>query len=431
MMTRLSLTPVHGAINGEVEIPGSKYLANRLITLAALAKGSSTFHGVPDNDDINTAVSQWETLGMRVEGKVGNQNEPLVLLGVDGKLSHPPTGKIFSGASGTFSRFISAVLALSAEPILLSGDAKMNTRPMADLFVTLRSLAAKVDSDNDRLPAQIQGPLRGGKATISGSVSSQYISALLLVGPYMQADFHLQVEGEVVSKKYIDMTVDLMRRFGADVKTVDDGFMVSTQQVYQGQQVAIEADPVSSSYFMAIAALTGGTISIKRFNHDSLQGEAKFPELLERMGCKVQRENELLTITGPSDGLIGIDADLKTMPDIGQTLAILAACASGKTHLRNISHLKYKESDRIADTAKELRKLGIDVSYDDNNMIVQGGEITGGEIQTYDDHRMAMSFALLGLKTKNLVINDAQVVSKSFPTYWQTLESLGIQVSEV
>ena len=424
MTTRLSLTPVHGAINGEVEIPGSKYIANRLIMLAALAQGSSQLIGVPDNDDINTALTQWQTLGLKADKVKGQWH----LQGTGGKLSQPANGEIYSSASGTFSRFIAATLALSDTPIRLRGDAKMNTRPMADLFEALRAIGASIEATEERLPATISGPLRGGKTSISGAVSSQYISALLIAAPYMVQPLELKLEGEVVSQKYIDMTVDFMKRFGAQVEGEPKVFRVSNQHRYQGQNYAIEADPVSSSYFMAVAALTGGEISINRFNHQSLQGEAQFPNLLEKMGCQINREKDKLIVKGPSDGLKAIEADLKTMPDIGQTLAILAACAEGKSHLTNISHLKFKESDRIADTAKELRKLGIDVSYDDNNMIIQGGGLSGGEIQTYDDHRMAMSFALLGLKEPNLVINDAQVVSKSFPSFWHTLESLGITV---
>ncbi len=409
------------SINAEIRLPGSKYIANRLLPLCALAKSQSILTNVVDNNDINTAIEGLSQLGYLFFKQKGQ----LVISPRQAKLDQAVN--LYTAHSGTFSRFVTAIAALESFPVNINCSAKMATRPMLELFDSLKQLSVKVDSDNQCLPAIITGPIQTDFCRLDASRSSQYLSALLMIAPLLGNGLKIQLNGELVSRAYVDMTIKLMAKLGVVVIEKDGLFTVEANQSYQGINYEIPCDPVSSTYFMAAAAISAGKITIKGFDFDSVQGESKFYQVLESMGVKVElnlAKNEL-TVIG-NDDLKAIEVDMGTMPDAVQTLAIIACFAKGQTKITNIAHLAYKESNRIEDTATELRKTGIKVKTTCDSLIIDGGLVLGAELNTHEDHRMAMSLALLGIKTKDIKIINAQVVEKSFPDYWDYLSQIGI-----
>ncbi len=410
-------------LQASVALPGSKYLANRLVIIAALADGEVCLENVVSNDDIETAIAGLNQLGYHLRS-AGKDNAIIATPRGTG-LTQPAS--IYTSHSGTFSRFISAVAALEKMPVTISGSAKMNSRPMAELFAALNQMGVRVETPNGQLPAVVSGPITSFQCQVDGSKSSQYVSALLLIAPRLNHDFTLTLVGEEVSTQYIDMTVDLMRQFGIRIEKQGRSYYLPQQSAYCGQSMVIPPDPVSSSYFMAAAAITGGRVELTSFDFDSLQGEAQFYQVLQAMGCEVRRNGEALTVERNA-GLSAVERDMGEMPDVVQTMAAVACFAEGTTVMRNIAHLAYKESNRIVDTATELRKLGATVEYGSDYLAVTGGcELKGSVLETYDDHRMAMSLALIGSRISGVVINDAEVVSKSFPNYFDKLEEIGIR----
>ena len=414
------------SLNATVSLPGSKYVANRLVIIAALSPHQVVLNNVVDNDDIHTAISGLNDLGYCLK----RQGEQVIALANETDPS-PTNSSIYTAHSGTFSRFITAVAGLHHKPVQLSGSEKMNTRPMVELFDAMRTLGVTVESDNDRLPATITGPYVKQVCHVDASRSSQYVSGLLLAAPLMPEGLSLHLVGDVVSRQYIDMTIALMQDFGVKVEQISDShYQIAKGQSYQQKEMSIAPDPVSSSYFMAAAAICGGQVTLQRFDFNSIQGEAGFYSVLEDMGCECIREQDALTIKrqGP---LKAVDRDMGEMPDVVQTLAAIACFAEGTTMIRNIAHLAYKESNRIADTANELKKCGVDVDYGDDYLaITGGGDFHKAVFETHDDHRMAMSLALVASQIEGCVINNAGVVSKSFPTYWDKLAEIGMSSFE-
>lgn len=413
------IIPSDRPLQAKVSLSGSKYLANRLAIIAALARQPVVLKNVVNNDDIATAIEGLNALGYRLSWQNG------VLLSEPRGSSSSEPCEVYTSHSGTFSRFVSAVAALESRAVTLRGSDKMNTRPMADLFNALTKLGVSVDSKEQKLPAVIRGPLFGNHVAIDGSVSSQYISALLLIAPTLERDFTIELVGKEVSTQYIDMTVALMQQFGAQVDKQGRTYFIPSQSGYSGGEYYIPPDPVSSSYFMGAAAICGGTVTLKSFDFDSLQGEAQFYQVLQEMGCNIERAGESLSISRNGE-LTAVDVDMGDMPDVVQTLAALSCFAQGTTVMRNIAHLAFKESNRIVDTARELQKLGAKVEYGSDYLAVTGSSLQGAQVETYDDHRMAMCLALIGAKVSGVVINNAQVVSKSFPDYFDKLASIGI-----
>ena len=409
-------------LQAKVQLSGSKYLANRWVVLAALASQPVVLNNVVNNDDINTAIKGLNALGYRL---VQQDGATIMSLPREQKLDRGV--EVYTAHSGTFSRFVAAVAALDAVPIYLFGSDKMNSRPMEGIFSALRDLGVAIESEDDTLPATITGPVKVLECSIDGSISSQYISALLLVAPKLADDFVLTITGDAVSTHYIDMTIDLMRQLGVKVDVTGKQYRVKGAQDYRGGEFTIAPDPVSSSYFMGAAAICGGEVILNHFDFASLQGEAKFYHCLQQMGCDIQRNGQQMIIRREQQSLIGQTFDMGEMPDVVQTLASVACFAQGTTVMKNIAHLAFKESNRIVDTATELAKLGAKVEYGRDYLAVTGGELVGTRLKTYDDHRMAMSLALIGAKVPGVVIEDADVVSKSFPNYFDTLATVGIQ----
>jgi len=408
------------SIDASVVLPGSKYIANRLLPLCALAQSRSHLSNLVDNDDINTAIAGLAALGYQFTK-------------TDGELTIVPREKrpespisLFTAHSGTFSRFVTAIAALENVPVSIDCSAKMATRPMVELFESLRALGVIIESPNKCLPATVIGPVKSNHCRLDASRSSQYLSALLIIAPLFSGGLSIEVTGEVVSRAYVDMTIQLMSQLNVEVEEEEQIFKVASGQTYKGGDFTIPCDPVSASYFMGAAAIVGGKVTIKNFDFNSVQGEAKFYRVLQSMGASVERRGDDLTLIGPQ-ALMAIEVDMGGMPDAVQTLAVVASFAKGKTHISNIAHLAFKESNRIEDTANELRKTGIKVESGKDFLTIDGGQPKSADIHTHDDHRMAMSMALLGIKTAGIRIHDAQVVEKSFPRYWEFLEQIGVK----
>ncbi len=410
-------------------LPGSKYIANRLLILSALTKGSCRFDNVPRNDDIQTAEQGLSRLGARFQWQAGT----LTTNGFPG-YRPVPSERIYTSHSGTFSRFVVALAALGEEWIEIAGSDKMNSRPMADLFEALRTAGVVIEAtEQDTLPARIKGPIQTDQITISGAISSQYISALLLVGAKLTQGLVINLTCEPVSRPYLDMTIELLAMFGIEVSISADyrQFVIAAGQSYRPTTLSVPTDPSSASYFLAYAAINGCLICLQNYQPElSVQGEANFSRVLEQMGCKIWQDETGFYCQGPEQ-LNAIDVDMGDMPDVVQTLAVVAAFAEGTTRIRNIENLAYKESNRIEDTATELRKTGLVVATTKDSMSITPAPLQAAHFNTYDDHRMAMSLGLLGCKIQGITMSDSDVVSKSFPSYWQYMQQLGIATKEL
>ena len=406
-------------IKASVRLPGSKYIANRLIPMCALATGSSVLDNIVDNNDIQSAIAGLNGLGYQLSLQ-------------DSQLSIQPRKQdlreaveINTAHSGTFSRFVAAIASLDGVAVTVNCSAKMATRPMRELFNALSELGVEIESENSKLPAVIKGPVQKGCCNLDAGRSSQFLSALLIIGPILKKGIKINLVGSQVSNAYVDMTIHWMRMMGVSVEKNNHQVTVPASQNYRGIKATIPGDAVSASYFMGLVGIAGGEITIESFDHDSLQGESKFYQVLEKMGMTFEKTDHSI-IARHSGQLTAIEIDMAEMPDVVQTLAVMACFAKGKTRIKNIAHLAYKESDRIKDTANEIRKTGIKVECGKDFLLIEGGIPSAAVIETYDDHRMAMSMALLGSRTAGIIINDHHVVNKSFPKFWDLMAQCGL-----
>jgi 3-phosphoshikimate 1-carboxyvinyltransferase len=351
-------------------------------------------------------------------------NKQMVVHGRSGKFSSydPP---IFLGNSGTSMRLLTALTALGEGTYVLSGTDRMHERPIDDLLGGLAQAGVAVRSINRNgcPPVEIKGGFQGGRIRLNCSISSQFLSALLLVAPHAKELVDISITHGPVSKPYIDLTIDIMKDFGIEVNR--DGynrFQIPTNQIYRPGSYSVEPDCSQAGYFWGAAAVTGSYVKVKGINKHSRQGDVRFVDVLEKMGCDIVHEKDGIGVKGGP--LTGIDIDMGNMPDLVPTLAVIAAFAGGTTHVYNVAHLRAKESDRLGSVVKELKKMGVEASCTDNELNVKGGHPRGAEIKTYDDHRMAMSFAIAGLKVPGVVISDEMCVQKSFPDFWEVFETL-------
>ena len=333
---------------------------------------------------------------------------------------------LFVANSGTTMRFLTALLPFCQGRFRLDGVARMRQRPIQDLLDALNTLGADVQSQygNGCPPVLINAnQVVGGAATVRGDVSSQFLSGLLMAVPYAQQPVTLNVDGPLVSKPYVSMTLDVMQSFG--VSATEDNlnsFRIDAPQRYQGQHYRIEPDATAASYFWAAAAITGGRVTIEGLGRRTLQGDARFCDCLERMGCDVIREQDQITVLGKP--LHGISADMNALSDTAQTLSAVALFASGPTTISGIAHNRHKETDRITDLARELRKLGAQVDELPDGLRIEPGRLRGASIETYHDHRMAMSLALVGLQVKGVFIEDPDCTRKTYPDFFRDLDAL-------
>lgn len=421
-----TLTEVPDAV---VEVPGSKSITNRALLLAALADGESTLRNVLFSDDSRYFMQCLTSLGYQLT--IDESNKTVTVKGMGGDIPEPAgVAELFVGNAGTAARFLTAFAALGKGTFRIDGIPRMRQRPIQDLIDALTSLGVDIKSELDSgcPPVIVRADgLPGGHAEIPGNRSSQYLSALLLTAPYARNEVSIQVTGELLSAPYIDMTLQMMQQWGVHTQTEPGNlFRIPAGQKYSARNYIIEPDASSASYFVAIPAITGGKVRVTNLGRDSLQGDAQFAGLLAKMGCKVELGHDFIEVSHVrGDSLQGIDVDLNEMSDTTMTLAVVAPFAETPTTIRNIGHIRIKETDRIYAVVTELRKLGVEVEeWQDGMRIHPAKHIRPAAIDTYDDHRMAMAFALVGLRVPGVKIKDPQCVSKTFPDYFDVLNRI-------
>jgi len=410
-------------------IPGSKYLANRALIIAALTPTPSSLGNLPDNNDIRALFNGLLDLGYALSW---DQSGCVHSKGADNRQYPQLPVSIDCGASGTMARFMTAVAAMDNFPITITGSKRLCQRPMGPLFKVLTELGAKISTHQleDCLPTTIEGTLNDSKMAkveISGNVSSQYVSAMILIGCLFEKGLQIQLKAPVVSAQYIKMTCDLVTWAGINVCYQNHNIEIKPGQ-YQLKHLNLNADPCSASYPLVAAAILGKTIKIRPFQYLPLQqGEFAIIDLLRKMGCQIELNNETVELSR-NQPLMAITENMSDKPDIVQSLAVVACFANGSSRFEGISHLRFKESDRIGDTVEELRKFGVKADYGDDWLEVTGGsELTAATIDTHDDHRMAMAIAQLAWKVEGVKMNHPEVVAKSFPGFWKLMQQMGLE----
>ena len=410
-----------GSLNASIQPPGSKSLTNRALPIAALAKGKTTLTGVLDSDDTQAMIQSLVKVGAKIEHD--QKTHRLSIEGMAGKLQNS-NAELFIGNSGTTIRFLTAILGFAGGKFTLDGIPRMRERPIGPLVDSLNQLGANVacESPGGCPPVKIDSArLDGGAVTISGNISSQYLSGLMMAAPLAAKKVVLEIDGPLISKPYVEMTQRVMRDFGVicEASASLDRFEIEAGQCYQSRQYDIEPDASAASYFWAVAAICGGTATVKGLNKSSLQGDVGFVDCLEQMGCKVVWGENEISVTGPAKK--GIDVDMSNVSDTVQTLSAVALFVEGTTTVRNVAHNRVKETDRIGNLAIELRKFGVKVDEHEDGLSIHPGPLNGADIETYDDHRMAMSLALVGLRQSGVKIHDPGCVSKTYPEFFEDL----------
>ena len=417
---QVAIDPVRGTIRP----PGSKSITNRALVCAALAKRESVLLGALDSEDTRVMIEGLRELGIQVE--VSNAGETLSVVGCGGS---PPAAnaEIFVGNSGTTIRFLTALVTLGKGEYKLDGIARMRERPIQDLSDALNQLGAKVVCEGSQgcppVVVKARG-LAGGSATVRGDISSQFLSGLMMAAPCAIKSVTLNVAGTLVSIPYVAMTLRVMKSFGVLANAANDYSQIEIPSAghYKACDYAIEPDASAASYFWAAAAVTGGEVTVTGLSRESLQGDVEFVECLAQMGCEVQYGTDSITVVGKP--LRGIDVDMNGISDTVQTLAVVALFASGTTRIRNVGHIRHKETDRISAVATELRKLGAKVDEHAKGLDITPGKIIPAEIDTYNDHRMAMSFAIAGLVQRGIVIRNPDCTAKTYPQFFKDLARL-------
>ena len=427
---KIRITP--SAITGVVSAPPSKSYTHRAVILASLAAGESVIENPLLSDDTIYTIEACRSLGADITLK----GKRLKIIGTGGQISVAAERQwIFAGNSGSTIRMVAPLAALSQTKVVLDGDSRLRQRPIGDLISALKSLGVRAYSlgSNDCPPIEIQGgKLIGGEVITPGLVSSQHISSLLMIAPYTSDGLRIKVADGLHSRPYIDITLDAMQAFGVEAVNQDyKEFLVKGGQKYKARNYRIEGDYSSSAYFFAAGAIGGKPITVTNLNTDSVQGDRYLLNILSQMGCSVEYRQEKIRISR-HDELNGISVDMGDYPDIVPTVAVVAAYAQGKTKITNIAHLRFKESDRLSNTAVELGKMGIRADVTEDTMVVYGGKPKGAEIEAHGDHRMAMSFAIAALFAEgDSIINGAEAVTKSYPQFFADLKKLGARIEEL
>ena len=420
---KLTLSPIQ-KISGSVVLPGSKSLSNRILLLSMLAEGKTEIQNLLDSDDVRRMVEALETLGIQLEE---NRAENLITVSGTSGIIPVKEATLMLGNAGTAIRPLTAAMTLGHGRFVLDGVQRMRERPIIDLVNGLSQLGANlrciIGTDCPPVEVIAEG-LPGGITRLSGAVSSQYLTAILLAAPYADKEVQIEITDKLVSVPYVEMTLRLMQSFGVSVNHENFRLFHIPRQTYRSPgNIFVEGDASSASYFLAGAAITKGSVTVKGCGTDSLQGDARFAEVLEKMGAKVEWEPQQVKLTGNS--LNGIDVDMNQMPDAAMTLAVAALFASGPTAIRNIYNWRVKETERLQAVSAELRKLGAEVEEGYDYLVIQPPEqIRKAEIDTYDDHRMAMAFSLAACGSSPVTINNPGCVSKTFPDYFEVLNGL-------
>lgn len=416
----LAVEPLVRPPDSVVALPGSKSLTNRALITSTLATGTTELGGVLFADDTRAMLGALRALGIGLE--IDEEQERVVVVGCGGELA-PMEVEVDARQSGTTGRFLAPLVALGAAPVVVDGDAQLRARPMGDQIVALRSLGVTVAELGAPgcLPLRITGPLERGSVEVAGDVSSQFLSGLLLAGAVRGLDLRLNTE--VISRPYLDMTTAVMGEFGASVDSSEpDAWAVSGGYRSPGRYT-VEPDASAASYFLAAAAMSGGRVRIEGLGGESLQGDVAFAEVLAAMGAEVAVGPDFIEVHGGE--LSGIDVDLRHISDTAPTLAVVAAFAEGPTSISGIGFIRGKESNRIAGPVAELARCGVPAEETADGFVVRPeGRPHPATFNTYDDHRMAMAFALVGLLVDGVAINGAACVAKTFPGYFAALDQL-------
>ncbi|CAH8254965.1 unnamed protein product [Arabidopsis lyrata] len=439
--SEIVLQPIR-EISGLIKLPGSKSLSNRILLLAALSEGTTLVDNLLNSDDINYMLDALKKLGLNVE--TDSENNRAVVEGCGGifpaSIDSKSDIELYLGNAGTAMRPLTAAVTAAGgnASYVLDGVPRMRERPIGHLVVGLKQLGADVEctlgTNCPPVRVNANGGLPGGKVKLSGSISSQYLTALLMAAPLALGDVEIEIVDKLISVPYVEMTLKLMERFGVSAEHSDswDRFFVKGGQKYKSPGNAyVEGDASSASYFLAGAAITGETVTVEGCGTTSLQGDVKFAEVLEKMGCKVSWTENSVTVTGPSRDAFGmrhlraIDVNMNKMPDVAMTLAVVALFADGPTTIRDVASWRVKETERMIAICTELRKLGATVEEgSDYCVITPPKKVKPTEIDTYDDHRMAMAFSLAACADVPITINDPGCTRKTFPDYFQVLERI-------
>ncbi len=434
----IEIEPISHPLNASVRVPGSKSLTNRVLLIAALAKGTTRITNALFSDDSRYFAKALQTLGFDVQ--LDEENLEMTVTGLGGQVP-ARKAELFIGNAGTAARFLSAFLTLGTGEYILDGEPRMRERPIGDLVHALEQLGASVEPLYPSTSGQgficppikiIESGLPGGRASVAGDISSQFLSALLMVAPYAQNSVELTLSTELNSKPYVDMTLAVMREFGVEIKR--DGyekFVVNKGQYQPKKSYAIESDASAASYFFAAPAICGGTVRVENISRKSKQGDIAFLDVLKQMGCEIKEGKDFIEVGCFRSGdlkqthLQGVDVDMRDIPDTAQTLAVVAPFAASATRIRGIASARVKETDRVHATCTELTRLGVQVQEHEDGMTIHPCEkFKPAMIQTYNDHRMAMAFSLMGLRVDGITIENPSCVSKTFPAYFEVLGSL-------
>ena len=429
-MKKIELIPLNKPINLDITLPGCLSYTIRGLACAAMTQGSVKIQNALKSDDTAAMVNALKTLGIDCA-----QGEDYFLINGSLKDVLEDDYNIDIDISGRSARTLLAMLCIVPGIKTLTCKESFKKRPVGDMVDGLRQLGAEIEylENEGFLPVKITSSnLTPGNLKIKGTLSSQFVSGILMIAPLI-GEITIDVEGDQASKPFIDMTIDAMRAFGVNVTNKNyQEYIVPSGQVYSNKNYFVEPDAISASYFWGIAAVTKSKIKVLGLGPASKQGDIRFADILEDMGCRVTKnEKENWIMVEGTEDLHGINIDMNATPDSTQTLAVVAAFADGQTNITGIGHLKIKETDRIEAPKNELTKMGVNVASTNESLTITGGGAHGAEIETYGDHRMAMAFAVAGAAIPGMVINNPYVVSKSFPGFWEKLKELGIGVNIV
>jgi len=423
---QLTLNPIN-KIDGEIYLPGSKSLSNRALLIAALAEGTTKITNLLVSEDIEHMLNALTSLG--IEYTLSDCGTQCTVTGNSGFFITDKAVELYLGNAGTAMRPLCAALAASDGEFVLTGEPRMKERPIGHLVDALAQLNADIEylENSDYPPVKIKGKTLGcgskmSKVTIDGSISSQFLTAVLMIAPLLETDTQIVIEGELVSKPYIDITLNIMSRFGVEVENNNyQSFNIKGKQSYQAvDSYMVEGDASSASYFLAAGAIKGGTVTVHGIGKLSVQGDKHFADVLEKMGADVTWNDESITVSG--NALTAVDMDMNHIPDAAMTIATTALFAKGTTTIRNIYNWRVKETDRLSAMATELRKIGADVDEGEDYISVTPPEsLIHAEIDTYNDHRIAMCFSLVALSNTPVTINDPKCTAKTFPDYFDKL----------
>lgn len=431
----MEIIPISQPLNATIRVPGSKSLTNRALLISALANGKTRLTNALFSNDSCYFAKALQTLGFDVE--LDEQNCEMTVTGLGRKIP-AKKAELFIGNAGTAARFLTAFLTLGSGEFIVDGDSRMRERPIGDLVEALNQLGANISSTNpfsspERVRVKkicppikiIASGLRGGRTKIAGDISSQFISALLMIAPFANSPVEIELTTELNSRPYVDMTIAIMRDFGIDIECRNYSLFTIHPTSYSPLPTyQIESDASAASYFFAAPAICGGTVRVEDISRKSKQGDICFIDVLQQMGCEIEEGENFIAVKG-AQNLQGVDIDMRDIPDTAQTLAAIAPFASSRTRIRGIASARLKETDRIHATCTELARLGVPVDeHDDGMTIYPCQKFSLANIQTYNDHRMAMAFSLIGLRVPGVIIENPSCVSKTFPDYFRVLDNL-------